>query len=94
MKRIMVFLGFLSKTVLLADNRILFLNQNLSPVNVTHRCLVTLGGILVERLWRRAEYEEVDINDYDTVMDAVFKMNHLISRWTTRHRLRSILERR
>ncbi len=34
-----------------------------------------LDNIFVERLWRSVKYEEVYINDYDTVMDAVFKLS-------------------
>jgi len=32
-------------------------------------------NIFVERLWRSVKYEEVYINDYDTVMDAVFSLS-------------------
>jgi len=34
-----------------------------------------LDNIFVERLWRSVKYEEVYINNYDTVMDAVFKLS-------------------
>ena len=34
-----------------------------------------LDNIFVERLWRSVKYEEVYINDYHTVMDAVFKLS-------------------
>jgi len=34
-----------------------------------------LDNIFVERLWRSVKYEAVYINDYDTVMDAVFKLS-------------------
>ena len=34
-----------------------------------------LDNIFVERLWRSVKYEEVYINDYHTVRDAVFKLS-------------------
>ena len=34
-----------------------------------------LDNIFVERLWRSVKYEEVYINDYDTVLDAAFKLS-------------------
>ena len=34
-----------------------------------------LDNIFVERLWRSVKYEEVYINDYQTVRDAVFKLS-------------------
>ena len=32
-------------------------------------------NIFVERLWRSVKYEEVYINDYHRVMDAIFKLS-------------------
>ena len=34
-----------------------------------------LDNIFVERLWRSVKYEEVYINDCQTVRDAVFKLS-------------------
>ena len=34
-----------------------------------------LDNIFVERLWRSVKYEEVYINDYHRVMDAIFKLS-------------------